>query len=74
MVSTVQCTDVWNKICYSVRYPAPVTYLGHSILLPLSDDITHLFNFGQYHRYQNFFLLPYICIGICPKSPIRVWP
>ncbi len=28
-VFTVQCTDVWNKVCKNVRYPASKTFLCH---------------------------------------------
>ncbi len=32
-VFTVQCTDVWSKVCYNVRYPASITYLHHKYLI-----------------------------------------
>ncbi len=55
---TVQCADVWNKVCYNLRYPTSITYLCHKYLI-IIFNICYIYNISVY-----------ICIG--PKNLILV--
>ncbi len=64
---TVLCTDVWNKVCKNVRYPASITYLCHKYFIT---------TFSQYYISVisadildiGIFLLPNIGISVGPKN------
>ncbi len=67
-LSSLQCSEVWNKVCQDVRYPASITCLCHTSLIT-SFSGYYICTVSANGSDIGIFLLPVICFGISPKTP-----